>query len=151
VANKQTYPNALSPLNGDVESTIGSSTATVTGIQTQPVAPTVPQPQQILVYGSDGIWHPEDPVVSGPDAPGNPSTANPVQVGGIDEGNLVREFRTDTDGSLRLHGVEQRLDILIQEIRAMKTAIISLDNTLNSSDFEAGSYSDLTTSETALP
>lgn len=42
------------------------------------------------------------------------------------------------------------LQQLILEVRAMKTAVIALDNTAYPEDFEAPSYSDQTTSETSI-
>ena len=139
--NRQIYPNSLSPLTGDVASTIGSPTATVTGIQGQQVDPTTPQAQQLLVYGSDGVWHPEDPVVSGTDAPGSPSSKNPVQVAGIDDGNLVRELRTDPYGSLRSLAIEEKLDTLILLMRALIAAVIT-DLPVNDSEFKADNFQD---------
>lgn len=140
MSNRETYPASFSPIAGDVVAGAGATQATVTGIQSQPVDPTVPTPQQILVYGSDGVWHPEDPIVSGTDAPGTPSTKNPVQVAGIDDSQLVREFLTDSQGSLRSISVENLLTQILYEIRATKYAIIALDKTLVDKDFDADNF-----------
>ena len=143
MANKQTLPNAITPVNGDVESAVGSPTVTVTGIQNQPVDPVQPHPQQLLVYGSDGEWHPEDPVVSGTDAVGTTPTKPPVQVGGIDDGNLVREIRTDTGGAISLSMIDRALlENILLEIRAMKQAIVALDNTALDSDYSPDNFTD---------
>jgi hypothetical protein len=42
VANRETFPPSASPLQGDISGPAGASTVTVVGIQTQPVAPTIP-------------------------------------------------------------------------------------------------------------
>lgn len=152
MANAQTFPQSLYPLNGDVVSTTGNPEVTVTGIQTTAVSAQPPKNGQLLIYDQvQKEYIPGDPIVSGPDAPGSAPSVNPVQVAGVDSGGLVRELQTDTSGSLYLAGVEQRLDSVIQELRAMKIAIIALDNTLNPSDFEAASYTDLSTAEIAIP
>ena len=132
MANRQVYPNSLSPLTGDVASTVGSPTATVTGIQSQPVDPTIPQAQQLLVYGSDGVWHPEDPVVSGTDAPGSPSSENPVQVAGIDDADLVRELRLDSSGTV----VSTNLEKLMQAQLVALNKIVMLLESATGNSFE---------------
>ena len=143
MANQQLFPSSSYPGNGDILTTPGSPDTVVTGLQTYPVAPTPPQTQQILVFGSDGIWHPEDPIVSGPNAPGTPSTANPVQVGGIDDGNLVREIRLDTNGAINLSLTDRTLlENILLELRAMKQAIISLDSTAIDSDYAPDNFTD---------
>lgn len=151
MSNKQTFPQSVYPIDGDVTSQSGNPDVTVTGIQGTPVAALIPTDGEILIYNQAlNEYIPGDPIVSGPDPVGGaPSSANPVQVAGIDEGNYVRELRTDTYGSLRMLNVEDKLDILIWELRAMKTAIIALDNTNNPADFEAASYT--TSSQTVLP
>jgi hypothetical protein len=138
--NQEIYPSVISPLSGDVTASPGQPTVTVTGIQQQAVDPAQPVAKQLLVFGSDGIWHPEDPVVSGTDAPGTISTANPVQIAGIDDGGLVREILTDNAGGVRSLRLEDLIYSLLLEVRAMKNAIIALDNTLNPVDFEAAGY-----------
>ena len=125
MANQQIFPASPYPLTGDIQSTPGNPATTVTGIQGVPVDPATPQPQQLLVMGSDGEWHPEDPVVSGPDDTGSASTKPPVQVGGIDDGNLVREFRLDSSGTLVSTNLEKLLMLLISEVR--KTNLILMD------------------------
>jgi hypothetical protein len=151
MSNQQTFPQSVYPIDGDVASKPGDSNVTVTGIQKTPVAAQIPTDGEILIYNqAANEYIPGDPIVSGPDPTGGPpSSANPVQVAGIDEGNFVRELRTDTYGSLRMLNVEDKLDVLIGEIRAMKTAILALDNTTNPADFEGSSY--LVSSQTVLP
>jgi hypothetical protein len=128
MSNRQTFPQSLYPLEGDIASETGSPDVTVTGIQHTPFAPDTPLAGQIPVMNSDGSWHPEDPVVSGTDPVGSPSTENPVQVAGVDEGNLVRELRTDTNGSLRVLRLEELMEQVLLELRAIKTAIIESNN-----------------------
>lgn len=142
MANRQNLPQSVYPLTGDIKSTTGDPKVTVTGIQKTPFASDQPLPGQIPVMNTDGSWHPEDPVVSGTDAPGTTPTKNPVQVAGIDEGNLVRELRTDTYGSLRALRVEELLAILILEVRALKAATIS-DKPVFDEDFVADNFSDI--------
>jgi hypothetical protein len=50
MSNRETYPSSLFPLRGDVSAEAGATTATVIGIQTTPVASTLPTNQQVLVY-----------------------------------------------------------------------------------------------------
>ncbi|SRR6266478_1511925 len=143
MANRESYPANQSPLQGDIDGSAGEQLVTVTGIQTIPVDPTTPQPQQLLVMGSDGVWHPEDPVVSGTDAIGTPSTKNPVQVAGVDEGGLVREIRTDTTGGLHLTArIEDFLYQVVLELRAVKAAVLSLDSTAIDAEFDAQEFED---------
>jgi hypothetical protein len=148
MANTQTFPQSIYPLVGDIASATGDPDVTVVGIQKTPVLAQAPLDGQILIYdGAINNYVPGDPIVSGTDPTGGPSSANPVQVAGIDEGNYVRELRTDTYGGLRLPVVEDKLDILIREMRALKVAIVALDNTLNSADFDA----DLSTPQSVIP
>lgn len=142
MSNRQTLPQSITPVNGDVETTIGSPDVTVVGIQGTPFAPDKPQPQQIPVMGSDGQWHPEDPIVSGPDAPGTSPSTNPVQVAGIDDGNLVRELRTDTYGSLRAVNIEERLDKMIFLLEKLVAATIS-DKFVDDSEYLADNLTDI--------
>ena len=142
MSNAQTYPNAIFPVKGDVDSEIGDNKVTVTGIQHQPVDPAQPQPQQLLVYGSDGQWHPEDPVVSGTDAVGTAPTKSPVQVAGIDDSTLVREIRTDSYGAIQLSSTDRDLlQNIVLELRAIKAAILS-DKTVLDRDFQADNFTD---------
>lgn len=142
MANRQTIPNSIFPVVGDVESTTGDPTLTVVGIQKTPFSSTPPVNGQVPVFDDTlDAWIPADPVVSGPDAPGSPSSANPVQVAGIDEGNTVRELRTDTYGSLRSLRIEQLLDGILNTNKAMLAAILALDNTLNDQDYQPDSFS----------
>lgn len=153
MSNQQVYPSSTYPISGDAQSTPGSSTVTVVGIQQVPVDPTPPQPQQILVAGSDGVWHPEDPIVSGPDPTGAPpSSANPVQVAGWDAVD-VREILTDPQGAVVAStqaGLGEQLQSILQELRAIKSAIINLDNTAVSSDYDSQQYTDLATTENVV-
>lgn len=140
--NRETYPSSLFPLRGDLSAESGATSVVVTGIQEQPVDPTVPLPQQLLVYGSDGVWHPEDPVVSGPDDVGSVATKPPVQVGGIADGGIVEELHLDTAGGIRSLNIESLLGLILQELRGIKSAIISLDNTANDRDFDGSQFPD---------
>ena len=152
MANRE-ITSTVYPLEGDVQSEAGQQNVTVTGIQNTPFAPDAPQTGQIPVMGGDGQWHPEDPVVSGTDEVGTTPTKAPVQVAGVDGSGLVQELKTDPYGQLQI-GSPILLEALINltnEIRALKTAIIALDNMLNPRDFDASSYADLTNTETALP
>lgn len=127
--NKQTYPNSIFPLTGDVTSTTGESDVAVTGIQKNKVSPQPPQNGQLLIFdGPTAQYVPGDPIVSGPDKVGTDPTVNPVQVSGIDEGNLVRELRTDTYGSLRAVRIEELLEQLIEINRAMLSAFVEANN-----------------------
>lgn len=153
MANNQIFPASPYPGAGDIATSPGSPLTTVTGLQHIPVDPATPQPQQLLVMGSDGVWHPEDPVVSGTDAVGTAPSRPPVQVGGTDN-VVVRELLLDPQGAVvvsSLSGLGEQIQILIQEIRALKTATIGLDSTLNPADFEAPSYTDQTASDYILP
>lgn len=125
MSNQQIFPNSTYPGQGDIATTPGSPQTTVTGIQQTPVDPTPPQPQQLLVMGSDGQWHPEDPVVSGPDNVGSSASKPPVQIGGIDDGSLVRELRVDSSGTLVSSSIENLLKQLVAELR--KTNLILMD------------------------
>ena len=139
MSNRQTFPNALYPIAGDVESQTGSPDVTVTGIQNTPFAADAPQPGQIPVMNTDGSWHPEDPVVSGTDASGTPSSKNPVQIAGIDDGNLVRELRTDTYGSVRAQAIEELLLWNLAATRALLAAFIEA-NGLAETDYELTNF-----------
>jgi hypothetical protein len=141
--NQQLYPQSTYPLTGDIQSTPGSPNVAVTGFQKTPVAPNKPNDGQVYVYvASINQWVPADPVVSGPNAPGTPSTANPVQVGGTDH-VVVRELLLDSEGAVVVSprsGIGEQLQLLIQEVRALKYAVISTDTTLDDRDFDAQSY-----------
>lgn len=50
MANRETYPAALSPLQGDVSAGAGARVVTVTGLQTIPISATAPLDQQLLRY-----------------------------------------------------------------------------------------------------
>lgn len=139
--NRQNYPNSVFPLTGDVTSTTGESGVVVEGIQKTPFAPDPPQTGQIPVMNSDGSWHPEDPVVSGTDAPGTSPTKNPVQVAGIDESNLVRELRTDSYGSLRAVSLEELMAQNLAATKALLAAFIEVNNLIDS-DYDLDNYTE---------
>lgn len=84
----------------------------------------------------------EDPVVSGTDAVGTAPTENPVQVAGIDDGDLVRELRTDTYGSLRSLNIEEKLDTVIRLLRVLVAATLQ-DKQADDSEFVADNFSDI--------
>jgi len=139
--NTQLFPQSTFPIAGDVTSTPGNPFVVTTGIQNTGVVATKPTDGQVYVYVAEvDKWVPADPVVSGPNTVGTASTAPPVQVGGIDEGNLVRELRIDTYGGIRAPRIEEKLDILVLEIRALKAAVINLDKTANDQDFVADQF-----------
>lgn len=48
--NRETYPAAQSPLQGDIDGPAGARTVTVIGIQTQPVSPAIPTDKDKLQY-----------------------------------------------------------------------------------------------------
>lgn len=125
--NVQLFPQSTFPLTGDVQSTPGSPNLTVQGFQTTPVVPTKPTDGQVYVYvASINAWVPADPVVSGPNAIGTPATANPVQVGGIDDGNLVRELRLDSSGTLVSTNIEKKLDRMIELLHTIDYSLANL-------------------------
>lgn len=134
MANRQNIPQSIYPIVGDVESTTGDANITVVGIQKTPFAADPPQTGQVPVMGSDGVWHPEDPVVSGPDEPGTDSSKPPVQVGGIDDGNLVRELRIDTYGGLRIPRSEEFQEQTLLVLKALLAAYVEV-NGLPESDY----------------
>ena len=141
--NNQIFPNSTLPLTGDVQSTPGDPTVRVQGFQKTPVSSTPPQDGQVYVYVADiNQWVAADPIVSGPNAPGTPPTVYPVQVGGQDDGNIVQELRTDTYGGIRSVRIETLLENLLLEVRALKAAVINLDNTTLDLDYQADDYTD---------
>lgn len=132
---------------GDATSTAGQNTVTVTGIQTTPVAPDAPQTGQLLVMNKDGSWHPEDPVVSGTDSVGTTPSKPPVQVAGIDDIGLVREIKTNQLGEIQTNSQSnnERIELLIREVRSMKAAVIALDETLKDADYSSTLFADAAT------
>lgn len=141
--NQQLYPQSSYPLTGDIQSEPGSPIVTTTGIQNTPFSPTKPTEGQVPVFDIDtNQWVPADPIVSGPDEVGTEPTVNPVQVSGIDEGNLVRELRTDTYGGLRSIRMEELLLGILLELRAVKAAILNLDSTAKDMDYMADQFMD---------
>lgn len=139
--NRQSYPNSVFPLTGDVTSTTGESGVVVEGIQKTPFSPDPPQTGQIPVMNSDGSWHPEDPVVSGTDAVGNSPTKNPVQIAGIDEATLVREIRTDSHGGIRAVTLEELMQTNIAVCKALLAAFLESNN-LPDSDYDPQNYTE---------
>lgn len=63
---------------------------------------TLPGSTGQLLYNNGGAIGAEDPIVSGPDAPGTAPTANPVQIGGFD-GTDVRRILTDASGNVEVN------------------------------------------------
>ena len=145
MANSQIFPSTAYPGAGDILTTPGSPDTVVTGIQTAPVINQYPLNGQVLIFdGPTNQYIPGDPIVSGPNVPGTPATANPVQIGGEDDGNLVRELRLDTYGGVRSVRMETLLDAILLELRGIKSAIINLDNTAMDEDYAPDSFIDLT-------
>jgi hypothetical protein len=142
LANRQTLPQAITPIAGDVASAVGSPTVTVTGIQQTPVLNQQPQPGQILIFdGPTGFYIPGDPIVSGPDAVGNSPSRPPVQVAGIDDSNFVREVRTDTYGGLQLSiELRETLRQILNQLKALTRAVVNLDNTNQDSDYVSDKF-----------
>jgi hypothetical protein len=59
MANRETYPAAQSPLQGDISGPAGASTVTVVGLQTVPVSDATPTPEDALRFHSaTGEWEP---------------------------------------------------------------------------------------------
>lgn len=50
MSNRESYPAAQSPLQGDISGPAGATTVTVTGIQTQPVNPEIPVDKDTLRF-----------------------------------------------------------------------------------------------------
>jgi hypothetical protein len=63
---------------------------------------TLPGTTGQLLFNNGGVIGAEDPVVSGPDAPGSAPTKNPVQIGGFD-GTYVRRVLTDASGNVEVN------------------------------------------------
>jgi hypothetical protein len=145
MSNQQIFPQSTYPISGDVQSTPGSPAVVVQGIQTAPVINQYPLNGQILIFdGPTNRYIPGDPIVSGTDPVGTPPSRPPVQIGGVDDGNLVREFRTDTNGAVELSMTDRTLlENILLEIRAMKQAIIDQDNTARDSDYAPDNFIDL--------
>lgn len=62
MANRETYPAAQSPLQGDVSGPAGATTVTVTGLQRNPIAPGAPSDQARLTWlGDTSQWTPVVP------------------------------------------------------------------------------------------
>lgn len=143
MANQQLFPQSSFPITGDAQSTTGSPDVAVVGIQGTPVLNQPPQNGQVLIYDAPiNAYVPGDPIVSGPDPVGTSPTVNPVQVAGIDDGNLVREVRLDTYGSVRSLNIEEKLDTVIYLLRAILAATIA-DKQLDDSEFTEDNFMDI--------
>ncbi len=141
MSNQQIFPQAIYPIDGDVESQAGDPNVTVTGIQKTAVSDQQPLDGQILIFDeSEQEYIPADPIVSGPDEVGTNPSVNPVQVGGQDEVDLVRELRTDTYGAIRSLRLEQLLYGVLLELRAIKALLIHLDLTARPQDYDADQF-----------
>jgi hypothetical protein len=107
----------------------------------------------VAVSGSvaqSGTWSVTEPSIG---AIGSAIPSYGVQIAGANGTNL-QSVAVDSLGRQILADTGGEADILasiLYEIRAMKTAIVALDNTANPVDFEAASYYDAITGETALP
>jgi hypothetical protein len=59
MANRETYPAAQSPLQGDVSGAAGATTVMVTGLQGNPISPATPSDQADLKWSAEnGEWMP---------------------------------------------------------------------------------------------
>jgi hypothetical protein len=59
MANRETYPAAQSPLQGDIDGPAGATTVTVVGIQRQPVSPATPVDKDTFRYNQIASrWEP---------------------------------------------------------------------------------------------
>lgn len=126
----QIYPNYESPTGN---------------LQGVPVSPQSPGNGQLLIYSAPAnTYIPGDPVVSGPNPVGTPPTANPVQIGGQGADGNVHEIQTDVLGNVRIDAstLLDALQQILYELRAIKTVLMGMDNTLLPQDFDAASYSD---------
>lgn len=143
MSNQQTFPQSIYPIDGDVESQVGNPNVMVTGIQGTPVAALIPTDGEILIYNqATNQYIPGDPIVSGPDPAGSTPSVNPVQVAGIDDGNLVRELRTDSYGAIRSLRIEQLLYAILLELRALK-ALTMQDKSVNDRDYDSDQFTQL--------
>lgn len=143
MSNQQTFPQSIYPIDGDVESQVGNPNVMVTGIQGTPVAALIPTDGEILIYNqATNQYIPGDPIVSGPDPVGSTPSVNPVQVAGIDDGDLVRELRTDSYGAIRSLRIEQLLYAILLELRALK-ALTMQDKSVNDRDYDSDQFTQL--------
>lgn len=59
MSNRETYPASQSPLQGDISGPAEATTVTVVGLQTQPVAATIPTDKDKLQYNANvPEWEP---------------------------------------------------------------------------------------------
>lgn len=62
MSNRETYPAAQSPLQGDVSGPAGATLTTVVGLQNVPVSPATPIDQDLLTYEfAPNHWRPRAP------------------------------------------------------------------------------------------
>lgn len=89
MSNRETFPAAQSPLQGDVSGAAGATTVTVTGIQTIPVSPTPPDDQQVLVYQAPtNRWEPRS--VFGLEIEGHGTSPDKlIYINGVPDGSLL--------------------------------------------------------------
>lgn len=124
--NQQLFPQSTYPITGDVQSTPGAPNVLTVGFQGTGVVSTKPTDGQVYVYVEEiDKWVPADPVVSGPNAQGTAPTAPPVQVGGIDDANQVRELRVDSSGNVQLSDTNKILLLILQELRKQRMILES--------------------------
>lgn len=65
MSNRETYPASQSPLAGDINAPAGATTVTVTGIQTQPVAATIPTDKDVLRFNTEADTPEWEPTADG--------------------------------------------------------------------------------------
>jgi hypothetical protein len=65
MANRETYPASQSPLSGDISAPAGATTATVIGLQTQPIAPTIPTDKDVLRFNTEADTPEWEPTADG--------------------------------------------------------------------------------------
>ncbi len=142
MANQQIFPQSTYPITGDVQSTPGSPLVQVTGIQSTPVLNQAPQNGQILIFDQPTQQYiPGDPIVSGPNNVGTSASRPPVQIGGLDDGGLVRELFTDTNGGIQLSMIDRKLVTdLLNTSKAILRAIVNLDSTNQDTDYVADQF-----------
>lgn len=71
--NREIFPGGVYPLQGDVQSTAGSSTVTVTGIQNIPVSTVPPTDGQVLQFSAASVQY----------GPANVPLNQSIQVNGV--------------------------------------------------------------------
>lgn len=89
------------------------------------IDPTPPSDGEILIYdGATQKYVPGDPIVSGPDAVGTAPSRNPVQIGVLDSGGLVREVTQNADGGIPVHVINSGGGTVSSEITGHAGAIL---------------------------